>query len=237
MDRPADINVILVRLARAIAPLVGLGLLLRWLAGCTFGAMPPPEVAPPVECSSEVHAWNDYHLPHDALSPVVVNKSGYTPDLVAWNDLDTPIRLRSSGSGFVITVEEGGGAGSSWLGLASVRVDGDGHIQSATVTMNRTLLSQYGPNVAAHVLAQEIGHLLGLDHQRGADDSCMDDCQGRGSGWLACLSSEAGTTPNAHDAEQLRAIYSHAVGGPGPPPAACGSGARTVLVHQFKVIR
>lgn len=199
---------------------------LLFLTACRFG-----DVAPPTIVCSEQHSWEDYHLPHDSLSPVVLNESGYTPDLVGWNQLGTPIELRTSGDGFAITVQEGGDEGSGWLGLATVKVGAGGHIRQATVTMNRTLLAAYDPRVADHVLCQELGHLLGLGHQRQADDSCLDDCQGRGSGWLACLSSAEGTTPNAHDAEQLETIYAHA--GDGKPPTSGCVGS--LVLHAFPV--
>lgn len=203
---------------------------------CTFSTLPPPVDPDITECVSEQHAWK-FHLPHDALSPVVVNHSSYTPDLASWNALGTPIDLRDSGQGFRITIEEGGDASSGWLGLASVRARADGHIVSAEVAMNRVLLDRYPDAVAAHVLAQEIGHLLGLDHQRFASPpSAMDDCVGRGSSakWLACLSDPAGRFPNPHDAEQLRKIYAH-VDDRTPPPTLCGNTGFTMVIHEFAV--
>ncbi len=206
------------------------------LAGCkiTTGPTTPPvpPAGPPV-CNAQ-HVWENYHLAHDSLSLVVVNTSSYEPDLEAWNSDTHPIRLRDSGTGFTITVKDGGDANSGWLGLASVWVNSKGHILRGEVTMNLTLLARYGPNVAAHVLTQELGHLLGLDHQRGADDSAMDDCQGRGAGWLSCLDSVAGMTPNAHDFEQLREIYAHVPGAPVPPkpPTEC-EGSEQLVLHVF----
>ncbi len=193
------------------------------ITSCKLGEAP----APTVVCN-EQHAWADYHLPDASLKPVVVNRSGYTPELEPWNDLGTPVTLRSSGSGFLIVVEEGGDRDSGWLGLASI-TQLDGHIKTGKVTMNRELLKQYPPNVAAHVLCQEIGHILGLGHQAFANNSCMDDCQGRGPGWLSCLSSTEGTTPNAHDKEQLDTIYAH-TDGLRPPARGCSG---QILLHEF----
>lgn len=206
------------------------------LMGCQFGSNPPPELPPdpPPVCSAQ-HSWSNYHLPHDALSPVVHNRSGYAVDLEAWNGLDTPLQLRGSGSGFELNVTEGGDQDSGWLGLASVRVGAEGHISSGTVTMNRVILSRYAGTVAEHVLCQEVGHLLGLDHQRDVRDSCMQDCVGlRGDAWIACLQEPDGVTPNGHDAEQLREIYAHAVDPGNPPPAPPDVGCvGELLVHRL----
>ena len=49
------------------------------------------------------------------------------------------------------------------------------------------------------MLCQELGHILALDHNRAAPDTCMNDTATLGSA----------TAPNVHDAEQLSAIYNH----------------------------
>ena len=208
-------------------------LLLLLLTACQLGKLPPVVIGPPI-CSAQ-HAWADYHLPHWAMEQpvVIVNTSSYTPRLLPWNTLEgNPVVLTfDSGNGFVIEIRDGGDVSSGWLGLASVWANGQGHISRGVVTMNLTLLAKYDANVAAHVLAQEIGHILGLDHQPDADDSAMDDCQGRGSGWLKCLSSSAGTTPNAHDGAQLAIIYDHAVDA--VPPGSCDSEEFQIILHTF----
>ncbi len=205
--------------------------LLILLFGCATINKPP--TIPP--CDSEAHIWGDgntaYHLAHDALSPVVANSSTYTLDLAAWNDLDTPITLRSPGSGFTITVISGGDESSGWLGLASITLDDEGHMRSGKVTMNKSILDGYSAAVADHVLCQEVGHLLGLDHNRNDLDTCMNDCAAAGD-WRDCLNMAEGRTPNGHDAEQLREIYEHASDwGPTPPAPCTGS----VLLHTFQV--
>ncbi|NIR31665.1 MAG: hypothetical protein GWN84_20605 [Gammaproteobacteria bacterium] len=189
---------------------------------------------PPTERCTAQHVWEDYHLQHDALRPVVRDESAYAPDLAAWNELGTPIQLEPAGAGFELRVTDGGDESSGWLGLATVRIDGDSHITEATVTMNRTLLAGYKPVVADHVLCQELGHLLGLDHQRGVPDSCMDDCATRPTyaEWMACLEAPAGTTPNVHDGEQLEDIYAHAVDPGAPPPEGPGC-VGVVVIHAF----
>lgn len=179
------------------------------------------------------HSWNGYHWPSDKLAPTVVSKTSSSlydvPAAVAeWANLGTPISpTLVGGRKGDIAVSEG--FSPFWLGLARVFVEG-GHITSAEVKLNTRLLKSYGAAVADHVLCQELGHVLGLDHNRdGAiggspDNSCMND-----QGHLGQYSA-----PNGHDIEQLNAIYSHldSAGGANPASAPGGNGV-WITVHVF----
>ena len=202
-----------------------------------LSCLPPPHPTTPPTCSMGQHVWENYHLAHDALSPVIDNQSSYVVPIAAWNAYDAPVKLRAAGTGFTITVKDGGDASSTWLGLATVSPDGNGHIRRGTVTMNRTLLERYPEPyrayMIAHVMWQELGHLAGLDHQRGVDDSAMDDCGGR-SPWRDCLANPEALEFNQHDVDQLVAIYAH-VTGDALPPGCSSSDEGEVIVHEFPV--
>lgn len=91
---------------------------------------------------------------------------------------------------------------NGWLGLAQIWIYSDGHIAQGTAKVNDTYFnaSTYNnANAKQHVLCQEVGHDLGLDHQTAV--SCMDDRNG--------LFDPAYNSPNAHDYEQLEVIYAH----------------------------
>ena len=107
-----------------------------------------------------------------------------------------------------------------WLGVAKIKLDGAGHIQEGKVELNVRYLNSLTAAEWDHVLCQEIGHTLGLDHNRdGAtggnpDNTCMND-----QGHLGEY-----TAPNIHDLEQLLAIYNHVDAAPEPPPDDGGNG-------------
>jgi len=95
---------------------------------------------------------------------------------------------------------------NGWLGVASIWASGN-HITQATVKLNDTYFNTSTYNTSAWrnlVMCQEVGHTFGLDHQDEAFDNpnlgtCMD------------YTNNPGTNqhPNAHDYDQLEAIYAH----------------------------
>jgi hypothetical protein len=92
---------------------------------------------------------------------------------------------------------------TGWVGLTRIWITSDGHITQATSKLNDTYLNnlrrfpQYSnPEWRQGTLCHELGHTLGLAHQD--ENSCMDN--------VSNPSSED-MRPNAHDYEQLEAIY------------------------------
>lgn len=149
------------------------------------------------------HSWSGYHWTSDNLSPTVFDKTkadlyDVSAAVSEWASLSTSTQpVISSNRKSNIVVSEAGSA--FWLGLARIWIDEDGHIGKGEVKLNTSLLVNYGPAAADHILCQELGHILGLNHQRGTLDSCMNDQAPLGSV----------VSPNAHDAEQLALIYDH----------------------------
>lgn len=90
---------------------------------------------------------------------------------------------------------------NGWLGLATIGIDPNGHIDRGTAKMNDSYPSYWTPEEKNHVMCQEIGHVLGLSHTSedgSSQQTCMDYSSDPASQW-----------PNTHDYEQLAAIYGH----------------------------
>ena len=116
---------------------------------------------------------------------------------------------------------------TGWLGIATISISG-GHITQGTTKLNDTYFNtaQYNtPAWRALVTCQEIGHDYGLGHQdedfnTDSTTSCMDYTN----------RPEGNEHPDAHDYEQLLAIYNHvesaaaAVFGPGNSAAGAEVG-------------
>lgn len=96
---------------------------------------------------------------------------------------------------------------NGWMGVAQVWLTEGNHIYQGTVRLNDYYLGLPAYNTPAWrslVMCQEIAHTLGLDHQD--EDfynlplgTCMD----------YSIDPEPNQHPNAHDYEQLEAIYAH----------------------------
>jgi len=103
---------------------------------------------------------------------------------------------------------------NGWLGVAQIWINSDGHIVKGTTKVNDSYFntSTYNkPGWRNLVMCQEIGHNLGLDHQDEVSGntnlgSCMDYTNDPDGTLYGQLSNEH---PNAHDYEQLEAIYAH----------------------------
>jgi hypothetical protein len=104
---------------------------------------------------------------------------------------------------------------NGWLGVAQIWVSGS-HIVQGTTKVNDTYYKREKYNTPAWrnmVMCQEVGHTLGLDHQDEVHSNtnlgtCMDYTNDP-SGTLGTNGTLSNEHPNAHDYEQLEAIYTH----------------------------
>ena len=178
------------------------------------------------------HTWNDYHWASSDLAPTVVDQTSsplydVPAAVVEWAALSTPIQpvLASGRKGKVKVVE---GYSPFWLGLARIFIE-DGHITKGEIKLNTTLLENYGFVAADHVLCQELGHVLGLNHWYDTD-TCMNDTP-----TLANLLEPLATSPNLHDTDQLNLVYDHtdATSGGGKGGGRGGKKGYWLTVHVF----
>jgi len=187
-------------------------------AVAAFGALP----------ASATHSWKGYHWARTA-NPFTIklgdNVSGTWEGLLttaasdwsASNVLDTTVVAGgtrpkpckpTSGRVEVCSASYGN---NGWLGLAQIWITGGTHITQGVVKNNDYYFgdSSYQYNNTAemqHVICQEIGHTLGLDHQdeSGASlNTCMDYYHNTSA------SDTKSTHPNQHDYDELATIYAH----------------------------
>ncbi|MCI0584794.1 MAG: hypothetical protein L0227_18220 [Chloroflexi bacterium] len=96
---------------------------------------------------------------------------------------------------------------NGWLGVAGIYITGGTHITKAYVKVNDTYFNTSTYNTTAWrnlVMCQEVGHAFGLDHQdenftNANLGTCMDYTN----------NPATNQHPNAHDYDQLEAIYGH----------------------------
>lgn len=168
------------------------------------------------------HSWNGYHWSRNTSSFTLQVIDSNTPDwdsylntaLSQWSQstkLNMTITSRDDNTttrrnctpvvGKIRSCNHHYGS-TGWLGLASINLDSRGHINQGTSKMNDYYSSSFSStNERKHVMCQELGHTLGLDHTStdgSSQGSCMDYSQ-----------SSASTAPNSHDYNELATIYSH----------------------------
>jgi hypothetical protein len=174
------------------------------------------------------HSWNGYHWARTA-NPFTLQLGDNVS--VIWDPmLQTASNDWSNASVLNTTIVAGGTSprrcrptagrvevcsasygNTGWLGLAQIWITGGVHIVQGVVKNNDYYFgaSSYQYNNAAemqHVICQEIGHTLGLDHQdtSGASlDTCMDYYHNKSA------SDTLSTHPNQHDYDELQIIYTH----------------------------
>ena len=160
------------------------------------------------------HAWDGYHWARYG-TPFVLELGDnltrdYPLDLVAasWAGSGAVVANPVAGGGCEaatagrIEVCNGAYGATGWLGLTRIWVFADGHIAQAVVELNDSYFdvpAYADDRLIQHVLCQEVGHALGLDHQPAGAASCM------ASPW------DAGPQPHpdGHDYAQLTASYAH----------------------------
>jgi hypothetical protein len=126
---------------------------------------------------------------------------------------------------------------NGWLGIARIWLNGT-EITSAVAAVNDSYFNTapYNDPIAKrHVLCQEIGHTISLDHQNSPRKrSCMNDRWG--------LLDDRFQSPNGHDYDQLAEIYGISGGDSGgggggpcksPGHPSCKSGLTTFEIEDL----
>jgi predicted Zn-dependent protease len=122
--------------------------------------------------------------------------SAFNKTIPTWDS--TVINL--FGGGTQLRLYYGAYGTTGWLGLATISNISNCVIGSAKSQLNDSYLrsSSYSQTNIDHVACQEVGHTFGLNHNRNATDTCMND---------TILS--AGNRINSHDYNQLSSIYAN----------------------------
>ena len=135
---------------------------------------------------------------------------------VLWGQPASQARNCTSASGRIEVCNSKYGT-TGWLSITSLSLSGD-HITKAAIKLNDTYFNTAPYNASGwrrHTLCREMGRVLGLGYQDTIANnanlgSCMDttdDPDGGAGG--ASPSDPSNEHPNAHDYDELAAIYAH----------------------------
>jgi hypothetical protein len=119
-------------------------------------------------------------------------------DADSWSPYTDVFLAQASASGSTdhINAYSGFYGSTGWLGIAEIRGYSGCVVTNGRVRLNRSYLDYgYSRTNREHVACQEIGHLLGLNHNRGSTTTCMND---------TILSAPQ---PNTHDRDMVNSIY------------------------------
>ena len=178
-------------------------------------------VAPPATAS---HSWGKYHWARTsnpftlAIGDNVSSKwdthlRTASTDWSRSNVLDTTV-VAGNGSNCSPTAGRveacnGNYGNNGWLGIARIWTTRGSHIVQGLVQLNDYYFDNfayYDTSWRTYVMCQEVGHTLGLDH---VDENFDNTTQGTCMDYTDPLTA-ADLHPNAHDYDQLGAIYAHA---------------------------
>ena len=86
---------------------------------------------------------------------------------------------------------------NGWLGIAEIRRASGCTVLEGRARLNRSYLDSgsYSRTNKKHVACQEVGHLFGLNHNRGSSTTCMND---------QILTAPQ---PNTHDRDLINSLY------------------------------
>lgn len=172
------------------------------------------------------HSWGPYHWARTTTSfdLTIVNSTtpdwdGYVTQAIAdWSKPESPLtmldvpdtddsktRRRCQGPNGQVRICNLAYGNTGWLGVAGISIDTAGHIVTGYTKLNDTYFADpfYNNDMwKQSVTCQELGHDVGLDHQDENFNnqslfSCMD------------YQDPPYPYPNAHDYDQLDAIYGH----------------------------
>ena len=171
------------------------------------------------------HSWGNYHWARTTSSFNLTVVNSTTPDwdsyvgraVADWSDSAQLNMVQANGStsdrdrrqcrapGGAVRIYNQAYGFTGWLGVAGISIDAGGHIVTGYTKLNDSYFSQGYYNSddwKQSVTCQELGHNVGLDHQ---------DENFNNTSLFSCMDYQDPPFefPNAHDYEQLAAIYGH----------------------------